>query len=238
MFQDEPRDEEKDNPQPGADDLSAAGESETPGEESDRSSGEGKPAVRKKPADSREHREPRDQQKIKALRAEIEDLKKILERRSLELDNARDEIRTARSETAEWKDKMLRTLAETENLRKRLEREKSEYFQFALGEILKDVLHVIDNLERALKSHDAPEGFREGVELIWKQMSDLAAKRGVTPLPETDGKFDPAFHHALTTEEADGIEEPMIGEMLQQGYMLNDRLLRPALVKVLVPKRD
>jgi len=225
MPQDDPRDDEKKELEPDAP-PSAEGETETSGEE--------KTAVRKKPAESREHREhkdARDHQKIKALRAEIEELKNILEIRE-------KEIEKARADAGESKDKMLRALADTENLRKRLEREKSEYFQFALADVLKDVLHVIDNLERAMKAHDAPDGYREGIELIWRQMTDLVTKRGVVPIPDTGGKFDPSFHHALSTEEADGIEEPLIGEMLQQGYILNDRLLRPALVKVLVPKRD
>ncbi|MBN1939050.1 MAG: nucleotide exchange factor GrpE [Candidatus Aminicenantes bacterium] len=185
--------------------------------------GEDKTTARKK--------EARDHSKIKALRTEIEELKKSLETRN-------QETESARAETGEWKDKALRTMADAENLRKRLEREKSEYMQYALAEVLKDILLIIDNLERAIKAHDAPDGFREGVELILKQMSDLAAKRGVTPIPGTDGKFDPSFHHALTMEETDEINEPLIGELLQKGYMLNDRLLRPALVKVLVPKKD
>jgi molecular chaperone GrpE len=165
------------------------------------------------------------------LKAEIEELKKEVEDRATE-------TAAARKDALEWKDKTLRTLAETDNLRKRLEREKSEYFQFALADVLKDILHVIDNLERALRAQDASEGFRAGLELISKQMIDLVTKRGVTPIERPDGKFDPAVHQALLTEEAEGIEEPMIGEELQKGYLLNDRLLRPALVKVLLPKKE
>ncbi len=225
MLENDPKDETKIPAQPEA--APSAGEEPDPG-------GDEKAAIRKKPAESREHKDHKDSKdhaKIKALRAEIEELKKDAESRGRDVEKAR-------AEAGEWKDKTLRTLAESDNLRKRLEREKGEFMQYALADVLKDVLHVIDNLERALKAHDAPVGFREGIELIWKQMSDLATKRGVTPIPETDGKFDPSFHHALTTEETEGIEEPMIGEMLQKGYMLNDRLLRPALVKVLVPKKD
>jgi len=217
----------------GAACAAAAGGSSAAGAEPD-PGGDEKAAIRQTPAESREHKDHKDAKdhaKIKALRAEIEELKKARESRDRDVEKAR-------AEAGEWKDKTLRTLAESDNLRKRLEREKGEFMQFALADVLKDVLNVIDNLERALKAHDAPDGFREGIELIWKQMSDLATKRGVTPIPETDGKFDPSFHHALTTEETEGIEEPMIGEMLQKGYMLNDRLLRPALVKVLVPKKD
>jgi molecular chaperone GrpE len=78
--------------------------------------------------------------------------------------------------------------------------------------------------------------FQEGVELIAKQLLDLIRKRGVTPIPAAGATFDPAVHQAVLTEEADDVAEPMIGEELQKGYLLHDRLLRPALVKVLVPK--
>ena len=207
--------------------VSAAAETEHPSDS--------KNAVRKK---TTEHKDNKDHFKIKTLKAEIEELKKEVERRAEETGSAREEARTAQKEVLEWKDKTLRTLAETDNLRKRLEREKNEYFQFALSDVLKDFLHVIDNLERALQTEDAIDGFRAGIELICKQMIDLVAKRGVTPIERADGRFDPAVHQALLTEEAEGIEEPMIGEELQKGYMLNDRLLRPAMVKVLVPKKD
>jgi len=200
----------------------------TPDASSEAKSGRRKPVEHK---DAKDHH-----QKIKLLKAEIEELKKRVESGETEAASLRDEVRAARKDAADWKDKTLRTLAETDNLRKRLEREKAEYFQFALADTLKDVLLVIDNLERAMKAHDAPTEFREGIDLIVKQMRDLLTKRGVTPIVCADGKFDPSFHQALLTEEAEGIEEPMIGEELQRGYLLNDRLLRPTLVKVLLPR--
>jgi molecular chaperone GrpE len=176
--------------------------------------------------------------KMKSLRSEIEILKNSLERTAAEAEAARAQASAAQREIQEWKDKALRTLAESDNIRKRLERDKNEFFQFALADILKDILHVLDNLERALGAEEGGAGFREGVDLIRKQILDLVAKRGVAPIERTDRRFDPAIHQALTTESTDGIEEPMVGEELQKGYWLNDRLLRPALVKVLLPKKE
>ena len=193
---------------------------------------------RRKPAEHKEARENKDyHQKIKALRAEIDELKKQREAWEKETASLREEARAAHRDAADWKDRMMRALAETDNLRKRLEREKAEYFQFALAEVLKDILPVVDNLERAIRAHDAPDEFREGIVLIIRQLSDVLTKQGVTPVVCADGRFDPSFHQALLTEEVEGIEEPMIGEELQKGYMLNDRLLRPALVKVLMPRK-
>jgi len=121
-------------------------------------------------------------------------------------------------------------LAEQENLRKRMEREKSEYYDYALSEFLKELLVVLDNFERALEAQDESDGksFREGIQMIYKQLCDLLLKQK---------KFDPYFHQAFATEESEEVKEPQISEELQRGYKLRDRLLRPSLVKVIVPKK-
>jgi len=150
------------------------------------------------------------------------------------------EIKALRKERDEWKDKYLRALAEMDNARKRLEREREEFTRFALSDFLRELLLVVDNLERALASRDEANGrlFQEGVVMIYRQLIDLLRKLGVKPLEREDKKFDPNVHQALLTEEAEGIEEPEVAEYLQKGYWLHDRLLRPALVKVLVPKKN
>lgn len=149
------------------------------------------------------------------------------------------ELERALRERDEFKDKYLRALAEVDNQRKRAERDKGEYFQFALAEVFKDILGVADSLERALghESGDAEEqGFQEGVRRIHKQLLDVLANKGVKPIPDTTGKkFDPNFHQALTTEESEEVREPRVAEELQRGYRIHDRLLRPALVRVVVP---
>jgi molecular chaperone GrpE len=147
------------------------------------------------------------------------------------------ELKELKKEIHELKDKYLRLAAEMENQRKRLEREKSDHYQFALTEVLRDLLGVYDNFERALKSLEPAEnrGLLEGIGLIAKQYSDLLRKRGVVEV-EAEGKpFDPSIHQAVMTAESAEVEEPVVGEVFQKGYLLNDRLLRPALVKVIVP---
>jgi len=197
------------------------------------------PAIPTKNEGRKKSGDHKESHSLKSLRAEIDLLKTTLMKTTAESESAWEEIASLKKENLEWKDKALRTLADTDNLRKRLEREKNEFFQFALTDILKDVLMVLDNLERALHADDSSRsGFREGIELIRKQILDLVAKRGVTPIERPDGHFDPTIHQALLTEEAEGIEEPMIEKELQKGYLLNDRLLRPALVKVLIPKKN
>lgn len=152
-----------------------------------------------------------------------------------------EELEEARAEAALLKDRYLRTAAEMENQRKRLDRERSEYLQFGLSDLLKELLTVVDNFERAIAAGDeaGPESFRAGIGLIHKQMLDLLRKRGVTPVEAENDIFDPAFQQAIVTEESAETEEPRVAEELQRGYRLHDRLLRPALVRVLVPsKRD
>jgi molecular chaperone GrpE len=160
-------------------------------------------------------------------------IKDKLERREHEIEHLRREL-------AESRDKYLRLAAEMENSRKRLDREKAEYLQFAQAELYKELLAVLDNFERARMTGEDPEGkgFQEGIELIHKQFTDLLRKRGVAPIMRTDRKFDPAVHQAILTEEKEGLTEAEVGEELQKGYTLYDRLLRPALVKVSVPKKD
>jgi molecular chaperone GrpE len=152
------------------------------------------------------------------------------------------EIKHLKKELEETKDQLLRKLAEIENLRKRFEREKADYFQFALSGLLLELVGITDNFERALLA--VPAGadadgktFRDGVELIFRMFQNLLAKNGVRPIVLKDRAFDPNFHHAMTVTESEEVREPEVEEELQKGYLLHDRLLRPTLVKVVVPKK-
>jgi molecular chaperone GrpE len=184
------------------------------------------------------HREPKKHDKDE--HEEVKSLKGKLKKKEHELKHQKKENEELKKELSELKDKYLRALAEMDNQRKRLEREKNDFYQFALGDILKDVLSVLDNFERALQSRDQTDGksFEEGIELIHKLLLDLIRKRGVTLVEAESIKFDPAIHQAILTEESDEVKEPEIGEVLQKGYKINARLLRPALVKVIVPKKS
>jgi len=150
------------------------------------------------------------------------------------------EIRFLKKENARLREENLRKVADMENLRKRLAREKTEFYQYALSEFLKELFTVLDNFERALEASDQAnsKSFREGIEMIYKQYQDLLKKQGVEPVEIEEKKFDPRLHQAFITEESEDVEEPEVTEELQKGYTLHDRLLRPALVKVVVPKKD
>lgn len=150
------------------------------------------------------------------------------------------EVKKLKEEIQKLKQDYLRQMADKENLRKRLEREKSEYYQYALSEFFGELLTVLDNFERSLKIDEQKNlnSFREGVEMIYKQLLDLLKKYGVKPIEIKDKIFNPHLHQALMTEESEGVKEPQVGEEFQRGYMLNERLLRPSLVKVIIPKKE
>jgi molecular chaperone GrpE len=133
---------------------------------------------------------------------EIPALKGKLKKKEHEIKHHKKEIGDLKTEIARLEDRYLRAAAEMDNQRKRLEREKNEFYQFALADLLKELLAVLDNFERALKSRDQTDGksFQEGVELIHKQIFDLLLKRGVTPLGGETKKFDPTVHQAVLTE--------------------------------------
>ena len=164
-------------------------------------------------------------------------LKDKLKKRESEVKKLRKGHKELKGENKELKGKYLRKAAEMENLRKRSSREKSEFYRYALAEFIKELFVVLDNFERALESDEDGKSLRQGVEMIYKQYKDLLMKQGIQPIEIREKKFDPYLHQAFITEESEDVEEPQIVEELQRGYTLYDRLLRPALVKVLIPKK-
>ena len=145
------------------------------------------------------------------------------------------ELDRLRQELSSLKDSSLRTLADFDNFRKRSDREKQEARRYALLDPMRDFLPVIDNLERALASKGRLEDLKEGVELILKQMQALLERYSVSAVPALGERFDPSVHEAVMQEPVEEVGEPTVIEEYQKGYMLHDRLIRPAMVKVAMP---
>jgi molecular chaperone GrpE len=131
-------------------------------------------------------------------------------------------------------DRYLRTLADFENYRKRAEREKDEFRRFALNNLIRDLLPVLDNFDRALEHAEGGDDFHKGVLMIYKQLWDVLEKAGIKPIEEVGVRFDPNIHEAVIGEEDPTVPANTVIALLQKGYFLHDRLLRPALVKVAV----
>ena len=138
-------------------------------------------------------------------------------------------------ERDELRDRLLRLTAEFDNYRKRIDRERRESSDRAAEGVLGDLLPIVDDLERALAA-DAGEAsadpYRRGVELIHKQVLDLLTRRGAKPIETVGQQFDPNLHQAVASESVPGVPEGEILEELRRGYLLGDRLLRAAMVKV------
>ena len=137
--------------------------------------------------------------------------------------------------------KLLRTLAETENLRKRYEREKEDLSNYVISNFAKETLAILDNLQRALSSiktndfKDTDENiktFVEGIELTEKQIITIFEKFKIEKVRSLDSNFDPNFHQAMFEVESEDKEPGTVVEVVQEGYKIGDRLLRPALVGV------
>ena len=130
-------------------------------------------------------------------------------------------------------DQLLRKQAEFDNYRKRMERERDEAGAGAVREVLRRLLPVLDNMERALKTGEGPhDPLRKGIELVHQQFLDLLKKEGIQPIDALGSAFDPRLHEAVEVLDVAGFEPDVVLEEMQRGYRHNDRLLRPALVKV------
>jgi molecular chaperone GrpE len=140
------------------------------------------------------------------------------------------------SEKTDLQDRLLRIRAEFENARKRFERDRSEFLQFAAMDSVKDILPILDDFDRALKVETADREYAKGIELIHQRLNETLRKMGLEPLETAGRKFDPSLHQAVErvpTEEAD--DQAILGEF-QRGYNFKGKLLRPAMVRVAVKK--
>jgi molecular chaperone GrpE len=129
-------------------------------------------------------------------------------------------------------DRLARLQAEFENARKRAEKEKSDFKDFALGSVVEQFLPVVDNFELALKSTGSLEQLRAGVELIVKQMEEILRGLNVQPVATVGEEFDPRHHEAMGSVEREDLPDQHVAEEVRRGYRLREKLLRPALVRV------
>ena len=141
------------------------------------------------------------------------------------------ELQTLKEERDNLYDRLLRKQAEFENYKKRIDREKSEFMQFASAELIKELLNALDSFDLAIRGG---EDKLRGFELIYKQLQDTLTRFGLKPIEAKGKKFDPNFHQAVSTQAATDVEENTVIDEMRKGYTLNGRLLRPAMVSVSV----
>ncbi len=145
----------------------------------------------------------------------------------------RRHLQEAVEEKDKYYDLLLRKQAEFDNFRKRSDKERDEFRAFASAQVLRSVLPVLDNLERALRtSETSDDPLRQGVVLVHQQLLDSLKKEGLAAMETLGTGFDPRLHEAVEVLDVEGFEEGIVLEEMQKGYTLNGRLLRPAMVKV------
>lgn len=147
-------------------------------------------------------------------------------------DAQRTEDREVSKEEEELNVRYLRLAADFQNYKRRVEKEKSDIYAYANEKIVVELLDVIDNFERALEHSNDSEGFAEGMNMIFKQLKGVLEKSGVEEMNATGELFDPSIHHAVLTENSVEYESGKVTQVLQKGYLLNKKVIRPAMVKV------
>jgi len=145
-----------------------------------------------------------------------------------------DQIADLQRERDDYHDRWMRKTAEFDNYRRRIERERREQADQKVVDVLLELLAVVDDFDRALTVEAGEEAasYRKGVELIHAKLHDLLRKRGVRPIESLGADFDPNLHQAVAHEESPDHREGEVVEEMRRGYMMGDRLLRPAMVKV------
>lgn len=154
-----------------------------------------------------------------------------------EAEHLETQLETAKAQARENYDRLLRVTAEFENYKKRSQREMEDFRRFANESLIKEILPIVDNLERALSveqtgTETAVESLKEGVRMTLDALTDTLKRFGVTAVESEGQPFDPNLHQAVSQEETDQYPDSTVSKELQKGYKLNDRLLRPSMVVV------
>jgi molecular chaperone GrpE len=154
------------------------------------------------------------------------------EQLSAEIELLKKQLAEAESKTSEYKDSWLRSQAEFQNYRKRIDRDNEMMYVSMKGDIIKKVLPILDDLERALQNRSAEDPWANGIELVVRKFQNILESEGLKKIEALGVEFDPNFHEAISHEPADGAHSGHVIGIVQNGYMLGERVIRPALVRV------
>ena len=175
------------------------------------------------------------------MTSENKERDEILEEETVEAETAEteetaEEAATEEAPAEEPKEeesaRYMRLMADFQNYKKRVEKEKSDIYSYANEKMATELLTVLDNFERALDHECSDEGFKEGMDMIFKQLFDALGKAGLAEIPALGEDFDPNFHNAVMTEDTDEYDSGKVSGVLQKGYTLNGKVIRPTMVKV------
>lgn len=171
-----------------------------------------------------------DQEPVSAEEPEV-----LEERAPEDSEEGQAELQKLRAEAEEHKQRLLRTQADFDNFRRRTLKEKEELGKYASAKLITELLPVIDNFERALSTtaeNADLSSYAKGVEMIFRQLEGILETEGLTAMEPVGTPFNPEFHQAIMQVESEEYEEGTVVEVVQKGYLLKDKVLRPAMVKV------
>jgi len=162
----------------------------------------------------------------------LEELQKQLTECQSRAADMEQQLAQAQSQVAEYKDGWQRSLADFQNYKRRVDAEAKDTYNNAVGTIVKRYLPILDDLERALAHRPADLPWADGIELIYRKLQTILENEGVKRIEAEGQPFDPNFHEAIGQEPVEGVESGTVIGIVQQGYMLGERVIRPALVRV------
>lgn len=154
------------------------------------------------------------------------------EQLSAEIEALKAKLAEADAKATDFRDSWMRSQAEFQNYKKRLERDNELAYVSMKGDIVKKVLPVLDDLERALQNRPEDNSWANGIELIARKLQNILDSEGIKRIEAEGTEFDPKYHEAISHEPADGVQSGFVIAVVQNGYMLGDRVIRPALVRV------
>ena len=172
------------------------------------------------------------QEEIDETQAAAEEMPVEADQASAEREALINQLKEAEAKVVEYKDGWARSQAEFQNYRKRIERDNEMMYAGMKGDIIKKVLPALDDLERALANRPAEDAWASGIELIARKMQNILESEGVKRIEAKGAAFDPNFHEAISHEPNDEVESEHVIDVVQNGYMLGERVIRPALVRV------
>lgn len=152
----------------------------------------------------------------------------------LEMDPGESELESVRREMEDWRARAYRSAADLDNARKRFQKERDDLRKYGSDGLLKDLLPVADNLERAVAHASAGDGLAEGVQMVLRLFHQVLASYGAKPFDAKGERFDPQLHEAMTQVPTDEQEPGTVVDVFQQGWTLHERLARPAMVTVAI----
>ncbi|MBV6449975.1 MAG: Protein GrpE [Anaerolineales bacterium] len=166
------------------------------------------------------------------IKIEAEEMPEMDEQVEVDVEALKRQLEDAESKLAESVEGWQRSQADFQNYRKRVERDNEMTFASMKGDIVKKILPVLDDLERALNNRPADDAWANGIELIARKFQNILDVEGIKRIEAAGAEFDPKFHEAISHEHNEDFESGQVIEVVQNGYMLGERVIRPALVRV------